>query len=87
MTPIPERVDALPWTHDEQVRLDARVARWLPQLRAPLQALYGEVTDIDALVARLLAEVTRGAQLRKPSLRHVDARREARPDWLMVELT
>ena len=71
----------MPWTHDEQVRLDARIARWLPLLRAPLQALYGEVTDIDALVARLLAEVTRGAQLRKPSLRHVDARREARPDW------
>jgi amylosucrase len=50
-------------------------------LRAPLQALYGEVADIDALMARLIDEVTRAAQLRKPSLRHVDAQREINPQW------
>ena len=80
-SPSAEPIDAPVWTTDQQVRLDARLQRWLPVLRAPLQALYGEVTDIDGLIARLVAEVTSAAQQRKATLRYVDARREADPTW------
>jgi amylosucrase len=46
-----------------------------------LEALYGQVTDVTALRARLLHEVDVAIGRRKPALRALDADREVDPEW------
>ena len=53
------------WTSEQQARVDARVRWWTPALRPLVEALYGDVADIDELV--------RNAQLRWPNEREPKA--------------
>jgi amylosucrase len=62
-------------------RVEARVRHWTPALRALLDALYGSVTDVDALVDRTVGLACAAAQERRAPLQALDARRETDPAW------
>jgi len=65
----------------EPARLEARIDRWLPALRAALTPLYGEGASLDTLVARLIGQVRAAVAARPDALLVLDAQREVDPDW------
>lgn len=69
------------WSAESAARLDARVRQWAPRLHPLLDALYGSVTDTNALLERLVAMSLQAAQSRRPSLRRLDIERETDPSW------
>lgn len=71
----------LEWSTEAERRLQARVDSWSPVLRPLLHALYGEVTDADALLRRVVERACAAARERRPSLRLLDIAREADPAW------
>lgn len=66
---------------DLDTRIAARVRHWTPPLRALLDALYGDVADVDALLGRVVAVSTEAARRRRGSLRALDIAREVDPAW------
>ncbi|MFM2077094.1 MAG: Amylosucrase, partial [Actinomycetota bacterium] len=62
-------------------RVAARARLWSPILRPLLDALYGDVTDTDALLQRLVGIATGGALARRASLEQLDIERETDPSW------
>lgn len=69
------------WSVEDATRFSARERRWGAPLRACLDALYGTVTDVDALYARLVQEAESTARIRRTALRRLDLEREIDPAW------
>ena len=59
---------------------DLRVARYGPELRESLGAVYGEAAD--ATQRRVLAQLAAAFAERSPELKRLDEARLLRPDWL-----
>ncbi len=66
-------------------RFVARLARWYADASEPLAQLYGEHTDVAALVDSLLMQVLATAAARPEALRALDDAREVDPEWLLDE--
>ncbi len=69
-------------THDDHDALDvlSRLERWLPDLRAGLDAVYGD----PELVHRVVELVVRGHVARPERLRARDRQRVLQPDWIQL---
>jgi amylosucrase len=63
----------------------ARLALVEPDLRDALQQVYGDRTDVSALVADLVADALAAAVARPEPLRVLDRRREVDPAWFLAE--
>jgi len=59
----------------------ARLEQAVFDIREPLEALYGEVVDIDELVNALVSDAIDAAAARPEKLRMLDRRREIDPAW------
>ena len=59
----------------------ARLELALFDIREPLEALYGDVVDIDELVNDLVSDAIDAAAARPEKLRSIDRRREIDPAW------
>ncbi len=62
-----------------------RVQRHGPRLLAELAHLYGDRADFPQVAEQLLAVAYEGWRERTPTLRQLDAQREATPDWFQSE--
>jgi amylosucrase len=69
------------WSLEDHARVAARRRMWGPVLRPLLDALYGSVTDVDALLERALDMAVDASAARRQSLRVLDIEREADPAW------
>lgn len=63
----------------------ARIERRFADVQGPLERLYGEHHDVEALIERLLRLVTAAAAARPKDLRLFDHRREIDPGWYLDE--
>ncbi|MFC5946986.1 alpha-amylase family protein [Pseudonocardia lutea] len=75
----PEAEEAL--GRAEAVGFLARLELWFPDLHLPLDALYGDRHDVDALAARLVRAGLAAAAARPAPMRELDRRREVHPRW------
>ena len=57
---------------------EARLERWLPDLRAALSPLY---KDVDVVADRLVRQAAAAYAAREPELHRLDLRRSLEPDW------
>lgn len=64
---------------------DARLQRHLGTLRDELSVLYGHRADFEAFVVQLLAGAFSAWRERDASLKALDARRDAEPDWFQSQ--
>src|SRR3954467_10347624 len=62
-----------------------RFERWFADLRAPLQAVYGDDPRFADAWPELLATIAATAAARPAELRALDHEREITPDWLHRE--
>ena len=69
---------------EEHLRLEARIDHGREVVRGLVDALYGPVTDVDALVERLLHEVRVAADARPADLHRLDVHREIDPRWFQA---
>ncbi len=67
--------------HDGSVAFLARLDVRFTDIEAPLRSLYGTMTDVDALVERLVLLTLDAAAHRPAALRDLDRRREIDPGW------
>jgi amylosucrase len=63
----------------------ARIDRRFLDLYEPIERIYGNDHDLDALLSRLLDRVVQAAAQRSEELRRLDRRREIAPDWYLAE--
>ncbi|MCA8878924.1 MAG: alpha-amylase [Rhodobacteraceae bacterium] len=79
----PKPAAARPLDPAESQIFDLRWQRSAPHLLGPLARIYGEVTDMDALSARLRDLLERYWAERPADLKALDLERDLNPDWFL----